>query len=110
VKAAFSLAKLGDLSANPLKCKEVSASVMLAGQKPGISHSLKEAEPTIRKRLCALHVRRRCGTLSHASRRTTPEIHPELTEAIQLEASPRSRPDAGFPSALVRARRRPRTE
>jgi peptidyl-prolyl cis-trans isomerase C len=101
VKAAFSLAKVGDLSAKPIKVQGGFSVVMLAGQKPGISHSIKEAEPTIRKRLWrATREEKMRAFVTQLRGRTTPEIHPELTEAIQLESGP---PGAdlmpGFPSA-----------
>jgi peptidyl-prolyl cis-trans isomerase C len=100
-KAAFTLAEVGDLSAKPIKVQGGFSVVKLAGIKPGISRNLKEAEPTIRKRLWrATREEKMKAFIAQLRGRTTPEVHPELTEAIQLESGP---PGAdlmpGFPSA-----------
>lgn len=109
VKVAFSLAKVGDLSAKPIKVQGGFSVVMFAGQKPGISRSLKEAEPTLRKRLWrATREDKMRAFVTQLRGRTTPELHPELTEAIQLESGP---PGAdlmpGFPSVPRRGPQEP---
>jgi peptidyl-prolyl cis-trans isomerase C len=89
VKAVFSLAKEGDLSTKPIKIQSGFSVVKYTGRRPGVSRDLKDADTTIRKRLW--RTKREEALKAFIARlrgRATPEIHPELVEAIQLESGP----------------------
>jgi peptidyl-prolyl cis-trans isomerase C len=89
VKAAFSLVKVGDLGTKPVKTQGGFSIVKLTGLRPGVSRSVSEADPIIRKRLW--RAKREEATKNHVAelRKQTPvEIHPEQLNAIRLENEP----------------------
>jgi peptidyl-prolyl cis-trans isomerase C len=108
VKAVFKLKKIGDVSA-PIEHDGAFSVVMLTGEMPPVNKPRAEIDAELRETL-ARHARDKAvsALIDKLRADASPQVHPELIDAIQLApAPPRGIPE-GFPATPRDPRQPPR--
>jgi peptidyl-prolyl cis-trans isomerase C len=103
-KAAFALKTVGDISP-VVKTGERYAIVKLTGQRAATEESVRQVEERIRMRLW--RDRRQAAIdakLDELRKRLQPEVHPELVDAVHLDAAAVTPPGDGLPPGFPRTR------
>ncbi|MBN1655492.1 MAG: peptidyl-prolyl cis-trans isomerase [Deltaproteobacteria bacterium] len=89
VKAAFALKDEGDVTPRPIKVKGGFAIIRLSGKREADSRSLKDAEQQIRKQLWREQRKKHMDDfVAQLKEKYKPESHPELMDAIKMDAGP----------------------
>ncbi len=89
VKAAFALKEVGDVVKKPVQVEGGWSIVKLTGKRPAVSRSLKDAAPTIRRRLWRSDRTQALEDfIAQLREKYKPEVHPDLLQHIELEVAP----------------------
>jgi peptidyl-prolyl cis-trans isomerase C len=107
--AAFALKHEGDVNEQPIATADGFNVIMLTGEQPAVTKSLKQVEGELREELAAQKQAAALEALVQRLRAEHPaELHPEGLDSIVLDTNERSDIPQGFPAAPADPRAAPK--